>query len=190
MKQRPKLNYHETYERLVECLTSKKIANKWFQVGHRQQDVAILLIQLRNGSRISEAIDAYTTFCNNGTRILLVRTRKRGYTFEVIDGKKKRKSHGNTPETPHYRKMIIPDEVVQRDIGYQPTVYRLSSWCKAVFGFNTHDLRYCYIGHMTNKGYPAQIIARTTGQKTLNMVLDYTLEQLGDEALDHVLDDK
>lgn len=190
MRQKPKLNYHETYDRLLECLTSKKIANKWFHSGNRKYNVAILLIQLRNGSRISEAIEAYNTFSIDGIREVLVRTRKRGYKFAFVDGKKKRASQDHTPETPHYRKMLIPEEVERCDIDYEPTVYGLSRFCKSTFGFCTHDLRYCYIGFMSNKGYPAQIIARTTGQKTLNMVLDYTLDQLGDEALKQVLDGK
>ena len=183
------LNFLETYELLRDACNPKKNKDIWFRKETRRRNAFILLIQLRNGSRISEAIEAYNKFKNTHDYTVSVRIRKRGYEYEVVDGKRRRKRRFGDPEKLILRTMKIPEEVRWDFPYYEGTDASLGRWCLKTFGFNSHSLRYSYITFMSSKGYSPQVIAKTTGQKTLNLILDYTLEKLGDEALDHVLDD-
>jgi len=56
------LDYLETYQRILSHLNRTR----------KPQDV-VLLIQLRNGSRIGEAVEALREFCNTGKTEVLVR---------------------------------------------------------------------------------------------------------------------
>jgi len=59
------LDYTETYQKILLHLTKKK---KTFDV--------VLLIQLRNGSRIGEAVESTLKFCESGQNKVLVNIEK------------------------------------------------------------------------------------------------------------------
>lgn len=188
MAQKEDLVYEDVYATLVELLTSKKASNKFYHDEKRKAKLAVLLIQLRNGARVAEAIRAYNQYIENGGQDQFVRVGKRGFKYGVIDGKKKRSSDSKEPEKPFFRRMVIPIEISRDLPTYNFSIATISIFCSHNLKFHTHSLRYAFIGHMSAKGYPVQTIAAITGQKTLDMVLDYTQGKKADEALDHVLD--
>jgi len=134
----------------------------------------ILLIQLRNASRISEAIEAFQFWCKNGKNEQRVRTRKR------------------KPKNEFKRLMIIPKEVrkykqlrkVSKEWPKDMKIMedRIYRFCMAIFGYNTHALRYAGITFLSTK-YKIQIVAKQTGHTTMDHILKYTQQKKADQLL-------
>jgi len=119
----------------------------------------VLLTQLRNGSRISEAIEAVKAWAETGRREVWVKL-----------GKSKDRK----------RLMIIPNEVSDRVRGLvklhikeinRNNVY---AFARRRWGINTHSLRYALVTYLGKQGYPAQIIAKITGHSSLQYIQHYT----------------
>lgn len=127
---------------------------------------ATLLIQLVNGSRVSEAVEAFNEFLATGGRELKVRVRKR-----------------QQPTTEH-REIRIPSAVDQR--GNQRTVGAVKTFANRQ-GINTHSLRYAFISKLGRDGVMPQIIARITHHKKLDMILRYTQQRVADELLEELV---
>ncbi len=137
--------------------------------------VTILLIQLRNGSRISEALEAARKFIKEGSRKVKVRIRKRS------DG--------------HERLMIMPEELKLQDLHIcidilnedEPKVLnRIKVYAEKVLGINTHSLRYAYITYLLKNGVSPAIVAKITGHKKLDYILTYTQVRTAEEALEKI----
>jgi len=145
--------------------------------------LAILMIQLRNGSRVSEAIEGLLRFLEEGKREVLVKVRKRKRETE-------------------YRKMIIPQELSKGHFESSVEVYklvegiksefqenpkkvvrRITNWAKRHLGYSTHALRHAYITYYTKQGVPPQVIAKITKHKRIDHIITYTYEALGEEIL-------
>jgi len=145
--------------------------------------LAILLIQLRNGSRVSEAIEGLLKFLEEDKREVLVKVRKRKREIE-------------------YRKMIIPQEISK--IHFERTVYRylliedlkrtfkenpkkiverVSNWARRHLGYSTHALRHAFITYYTQKGIAPQVLAKITKHKRIDHIITYTYEALGEKLL-------
>jgi integrase len=135
----------------------------------------VLLIQLRNGSRIGEAIEAVKEFCN--TKAITVRV--------------KVEKHRGTDT----RLMVLPEELRNsegRDYLAQACL-RLSKvkspkdsmrdYCRRTYGFNTHSLRYAFITYMLKKGVSPSFIAKITGHKNLSYILHYTELKTAEDLL-------
>lgn len=131
----------------------------------------ILLIQLRNGSRISEAVRAFKRFSETGKT-----------EIEVEVSKKKRR------ET---RLMVLPegvdpllrecDHLVDVDDGILTT--RIKSWCRKTLKFNTHSLRYSFVTYLLKQGVNPALISKITKHSKLDFILTYTQEKAADELL-------
>lgn len=178
------LDYETTYKALSFAITSKAIEMKKFHKPERKRKVCILLIALRNGARLSEAIDGYNQFVENNKVEQTVRVRKRGYEYEKLpDGTKKRKSDSTEPENPVFRTLIIPD-VVPTTLGKYPySTCVIHHFAVRMFHFNPHALRYAFITYMSKKGVAPQLIAKMTKHASLSMILDYCEQEQADDIL-------
>ena len=137
----------------------------------------VLLVQLRNGSRIGEAIEAVKEFCNAKGRADSVRVRVEKH------------AKGDT------RLMVLPEELRgAQGRGYlRQACLRLSrvkaprvdiaDYCRKAYGFNTHALRYAFITYMLKRGVSPSIVAKITGHRSLNHILHYTEVRLAEEVL-------
>jgi len=160
--QRPKrgwdsgLDYNETYQRILSHLNRTR----------KPQDV-VLLIQLRNGSRVGEAVEALRQFCETGKAEVYVKVEKH-------------KDLGDQ------RLMVLPEELrrgqgrvlLESACGWLSSVGNpkdaVISYCRRTYGFNSHSLRYAFITYMLSKGISPSIIAKITGHANLNYILRYT----------------
>ena len=158
------VDYREAYSKILGHLI--KTGHPW--------DV-ILLIQLRNGSRIGEAIEAAKAFCETKAAAVRVRIEKH--------------KEGDT------RLMVLPEELRNkegRDYLAQACL-RLAKvknpksavkvYCKATYGFNTHSLRYAYITYLLSKGVNPSFIAKITGHRNLSYILHYTEMKTAEDIL-------
>jgi Phage integrase family. len=135
----------------------------------------VLLIQLRNGSRIGEAVEATRQFCESKATTVRVRVEKH---------------KGNDT-----RLMVLPEELRDRqgrDYLAQACL-RLAKvrnpksavkvYCKATYGFNTHSLRYAFITYLLSKGVSPSFIAKITGHRNLSYILHYTELKTAEDIL-------
>jgi len=158
------VDYKEAYSQILGHL---------YKTGH-PWDV-ILLIQLRNGSRIGEAIEAAKAFCETKATAVRVRIEKH--------------KEGDT------RLMVLPEELRGKE-GKEylaQACLRLAKvknpksavkvYCKATYGFNTHSLRYAYITYLLSKGVNPSFIAKITGHRNLSYILHYTELKTAEDIL-------
>ncbi|MEM3895982.1 MAG: hypothetical protein QW763_01800 [Archaeoglobaceae archaeon] len=129
----------------------------------RKTKLAILITQLRNGSRISEAIEAISIFKSTGAREVMVKVRKK--------------------KEDEFRKMIIPEQIKQSHVVDIPNKHAIAMFAKRRYGFNTHSLRYAFVSYLAKRGVSPQIIAKITRHSKLDMILNYTQEKIADEIL-------
>jgi len=162
------LDYVKTYKRILNHY--KKIAKNDLQKGY---DI-ILLTQLRNGSRISEAIE------------FLTKISKSTKDFKIQDEVRVRKCRKYKT-----RIMILPEEFHKEKwqilrlhyVFANATNDKLSHYAKTHFGFNTHSLRYAFISHLAKLGIQPQLIAKITQHSRLEPILNYTSQVVANEIL-------
>jgi len=159
------LDYTETYQRILLHLNRSK----------NPRDI-ILLIQLRNGSRIGEAVEALREFCSSGKTEVYVRVEK----------------HKGLKDQ---RLMVLPEELrkgqgrvlLESACTWLPSVENakeaVKSYCRRTYGFNTHSLRYSFITYMLSKGVSPSFIAKITGHSTLEHILHYTERKTSEDLL-------
>jgi integrase len=158
------IDYREAYSQILGHL---------YRTGH-PWDV-VLLVQLRNGSRIGEAIEAVRQFCETKATAVRVRIEKH--------------KEGDT------RLMVLPEELRGKD-GREylaQACLRLAKvknpksaikvYCKATYGFNTHSLRYAYITYLLSKGVNPSLVAKITGHRNLSYILHYTEMKTAEDIL-------
>lgn len=149
---------------LTKLLKAKKSAKSDIEKCY----ISILLIQLRNGSRISEAVRAYKQFLQDGKFDQFVRLSKQ--------------------KTENYRKMKIPQDVTVcgelLDVDEKKLITRVRSFAKKRLNINTHSLRYAFITKLLEKGVESAIIAKITGHKNLNHIITYTQSKVAERILD------
>ncbi|MDG7036389.1 MAG: hypothetical protein JRN02_07265 [Nitrososphaerota archaeon] len=163
-------DYKKTYSKLTVLL--KEYAEK--EGIHADSGFAfscVLLTQLRNGSRVSEAVEAMNGWLRNRNPSVEVRVRKQ--------------------KTESTRLMVIPPEV-QRYYSYKSRVLgalasvqlpAIEMWSRRRLGYNTHSLRYAWITEAARRGISPQLIAKITGHRTLDMVLSYTQKSGAEDIL-------
>jgi len=155
------LDYVSTYRKLVKLVLHSKVPSKCYYLTY--------LIQLRNGSRIGEALNALREFIKERKREVLVKVEKRK------DGA--------------VRVMVLPEDVTIQDIVVckewceRVSVSSVISYCKLVLKINTHSLRYAFITHLLKNNISPSIISKITGHKNLNYILTYTQEKTAYEVL-------
>jgi hypothetical protein len=180
------LDYESTYKSIVSEISSlRRELDQGNITGKKLKKFCYLvigLIQIRNGARIGEVAEAMKLFCNglhNRDVETLVQKRKDEY----------------------YRQVVLPGEITAADINYITPVIQerfnktdkqnkilfvqtISRFFKNTFGFSTHALRYCFISFMAvTKKLQPNVIAKITGHRTLDMILNYTNKKLADFEL-------
>jgi len=158
------VDYKEAYSQILGHL---------YRTGH-PWDV-VLLVQLRNGSRVGEAIEAVRQFCETKATAVRVRIEKH--------------KEGDT------RLMALPEELRGKE-GREylaQACLRLAKvknpksavkvYCKATYGFNTHSLRYAFITYLLSKGVNPSLVAKITGHRNLSYILHYTELKTAEDLL-------
>jgi integrase len=131
----------------------------------------IALIQLRNGSRISEAIRAFKEWVRTNRTELHVRVSK----------KKK----------PEERLMIIPSEITQYrllcvdllDIDDKVLRNRVRAVLHYYFKWNTHSLRYAFITYLLRNNVNPAIVSKLVKHSRLDTLLKYVQEKEAERVL-------
>jgi len=160
-----KKKIEHTWDYSVDFLEAKKILTSAYKqlfdlnLMPYEAYVAILVIQLVNGARIGEAIRAFKTFVESGQREFQLQTEK----------------HGNT------RFFVIPD-VVRNRLAYKSILTiaddklesRIRMFALKYLKTNTHSLRYALISYLAKNAVDPAIIAKITGHKKLDRIIQYT----------------
>ncbi|MGC9106821.1 MAG: hypothetical protein ACP5IE_01335, partial [Infirmifilum sp.] len=140
------LDYEFTYNKLLRVMRKSGKPGCYAQ---------ILLIQLRNGARIGEAVEAWKEFYRTGKSELQVRVEK----------KKKNET----------RLIIVPSEVERREecfefveVPSRALKKRVIQYALDRLGFNTHSLRYAFITYLLRQGVNPSIVAKITKHSNLN----------------------
>jgi site-specific recombinase XerD len=123
--------------------------------------LVIALIQLRNGSRISEAIRAFKTWLiHNKTEL-----------YVPVSKKKKHEE----------RLMIIPNEIEQYrllctellDVSDKTLRERVRFTLWKLFKWNTHSLRYAFITYLLRNNISVAIVSKLIKHSKLDTLLHY-----------------
>ncbi|NPA98349.1 MAG: integrase [Crenarchaeota archaeon] len=127
--------------------------------GKEKVYAAALLVQLVNGLRVREAWKALQHF---------LETREREFYLEP--GKQGAPRPVRIPGVIRYREewkwiLQVPPEKARK---------RLHYYARKYLGTNTHSLRYALVGYLARRGVAAQLIAKITGHKKLDRILQYT----------------
>ena len=158
------IDYESAYSKILKHMLKARYPGLCYD--------AILLIQLRNGSRVSEAVRSFREF-------LTIKA------IEVSVRVSKRKDNAQ-------RLMVIPRELLNTNIDMckellslndAKLVNRVKTYVKEAYGFNTHSLRYAFITHLLKSGVNPAVVSKITGHKNINYVLAYTQEKVGVEVL-------
>ena len=155
--------------------------------------ILIAMIQLMNGSRISEACNAFYSFIENGDldKKIVVKLAKSETT--------KYKENGEQFKTKiRYRKIMFPKKWIDTPLKkldrmqYYIDKIHPESLKKRVLDYllkyhncNTHSLRYAYINYMIydQKNEPS-LIAKHVGHSNLNQLIRYTQNKQADKLFD------
>ena len=162
------LDFENTYNKLLRHMNKAKPPAKCYD--------AILLVQLRNGSRVSEAVRAFKQFLES-----------KSMELEVLVSKKRAKQEK--------RLMVIPQDLLSiispcfdlRNIEDRVLTNRVKNYCIATFGFNTHSLRYAFITYLLRQGVNPSIVAKITKHSRLEYIQRYTQEKVAEETLKNIL---
>ena len=133
--------------------------------------LAVAIIQLTNGARVSEAIDGYAEWIRTGKVDVKVRVRKKRDNVE-------------------YRRIVIPSFLREfrqtlKEKGV-PTRQAVYSYLKENYGVNTHTLRYTWVtwhAKTLSPAYVSQIIRHSK----LDMLLRYLSKYEADKLLDEIV---
>jgi integrase len=137
--------------------------------------VVISLIQLQNGSRISETLNAVKQFIkdiNCKVAVITIAKRKDGFR----------------------RKILLPDSVdsklieriipVINDNNNEELSKKIRMFLNRHYGWNTHSLRYALINYLAiEKKVPVNLVSKLVGHKNMNQLLTYTQNKHVDELL-------
>lgn len=149
------------------------------------------MIQLRNGSRISEACNALVSFCKNGTDSLSTVKIAKSESIKYRGGEK-------TITKPRYRKMIFPKQWIKdikeifpiikehiKDLPISRLKKRVLDYLLLYHNCNTHSLRYACINYLIyEKERPLNDVAKFVGHIDLSMLTKYTQQKNCEKIFD------
>ncbi len=170
------VDYSQANEKFITDINN--LLNQAYMNAHelkRLTYLVIALIQLQNGSRISETINAVKMFIANHdlkVAIIIIAKRKDGFRRKIL-----------LPE-------LITKEIMER---IKPeikndTIEELSKKIRMFltrhYGWNTHSLRYALINYLAiEKKVPVNLVSKLVGHKNMNQLLTYTQNKHVDELL-------
>ena len=135
----------------------------------------VLMIQLRNGCRVSEAVEALHKMVSTGQRKVWVKVRKR--------------------KEEKLREIVLPKFIPDTDLklvreeAEGVTTDQVKSFARYNLGINTHTLRYAFITHLTvEKGVQPNVVAKITGHVDLDHLITYTQQVKAEEILEREID--
>ena len=167
-----------TRARLLKLMAEDEArASRSVRARRRLAKLCVLLTQLDNASRVSEAHEAFRTWLERGRPLEDRRVR--------IRVRKQRKK-------PERRIIKIPIEAAEaairadlkpEDVGTPHAIMCLAQR----LGMNTHSLRYAGITKMALSGLTDAIIGKITGHKKLDMIRTYIQRLKAEELLDEMV---
>lgn len=151
---------------------------------------SILLTQLVNGARISEAVDGILRFKENSERIQQVPARKRKKKVKVLD-----KDGKETGEIKVVGRDVDRAIKIQKDVKVKylkfldgKTFEQIRNGvCLFMFnhhGANTHSLRYAWVSKQSKDEVPANITSSYMRHTNVGMIARYTRNSDADEYFD------
>jgi site-specific recombinase XerD len=158
------VDYESTYSRILRKIDSvKSSTTKCY--------LAIALIQLRNGSRISEAIRAFKEWIRSNRTEIYVKVSK----------KKKEET----------RLMIIPNEIIHYrlycvdliDVNDIVLRERIRATLHYYFKINTHSLRYAFVTHLLKSNVNPAIVSKIIMHSKLDTLLHYVQIKHSEDVL-------
>jgi len=158
------IDYETMYNRLLRKIESvKNVMTKCY--------LSIALIQLRNGSRISESIRAFKEFLKTSKTELYIQVSKKKRVEE--------------------RLMIIPPElsslrlacVELLDISDKVIRERVRWTLHYYFKINTHSLRYSFITYLLKSGVNPALVSKIIRHSRLDTLMHYVQVRESDNIL-------
>lgn len=177
----------KNYKKIINTIRNLNPEDKHY-VSKRRMNILrliynmIAMIQFRNGSRISEGVDAFIKFINedNYDDKILVKIAKSKAQKQKKDGKK-----FITKE--RYRKMIFPMTWIKKIkflkyikkylkvIPHERLEKRVLDFLRTYFNCNTHSLRYAFINYMLyDKKKEMPLVAKFVGHSSVAQLVRYT----------------
>jgi len=133
----------------------------------------VLYIQLRNGSRISEALECYNKFRESKKlehRISVRKSKKHKDRLMIID---------------------LPPHIVNKlhaiCLNIQLNEAYLKQLAQRTYHINTHSLRYAFIKYLDKMNVSPTMIAHITKHSNLNHILTYTRKSSAEDILRYLL---
>jgi hypothetical protein len=149
------LDYNEIWKLLVGKIGAKRKSVR--------SKAAVLLVQLFNGARISEAWEGWNKFIETGARELEVRARKR-------------------TKNPAMRKIFIPPEIQSpKRFGKVVSAEAVKVFSKQSLGINSHSLRFAFINNKISSGFSGVEVSKFIRHTKLEEILTYYREREADE---------
>lgn len=185
------------YDNLTKQITEMDVADVFYTRKRKMMYHKIIycitsLIQLRNGSRISEACVAFKKFINTNIfdGLILVKIAKSAGL------KYKRSTKTMYESKARYRKMMFPNDWIKIDdvsllgkylnnIPNERLQKRVLDYLRKYFECNTHSLRYAFINYMiyTEKQEP-YLIAKFVGHVNTAQLITYTQQKNCDKLFE------
>lgn len=170
------VNYSDAHKKFsdgINNLYSKDYINQ-----HEIKRLAYLvisLIQLQNGSRISETIEATRLFISDlelKIAVITIAKRKDGFRRKIL-----------LPE-------LITSDILERikleikNDSVEELSKKIRMFLTRHYGWNTHSLRYALINYLAiEKKTPINLVSKLVGHKNINQILTYTQNKHVDELL-------
>jgi hypothetical protein len=154
----------------------------------------IAMVQLRNGSRISEAVAAFSKFMKDSDKL----SDKFKVMVKISKSESKKYDKDGDPymTKPRYRKIKFPytwitlellsDIKVQyNNIQDKNLKKRVLDFLRMNFRFNTHSLRYAFINYMIYvEKRPINDVAKHVGHANISQLVTYTQQKNSDQIFD------
>jgi len=159
----------------LKCLIRDKLEEVESCSGKREEKLltywSILAVQLSNGLRISEAIDAVREFARSGKRELTVKVRK-----------KRTKEEKRPVRIPKLIKDWYRD-VIREYVFDDKIERRIVAWASK-HGINTHSVRYAWITKKLRDGHNPAIVAKAVRHSRIDIILLYTQKIKADRLIE------
>ena len=122
---------------------------------------SIALIQLTNGLRASEAVEALKNYIEHNKAVCRVRKRKDNIEREVI-----------IPNLIHLHKPLL-EKIYYEVFNSNIDTNKYKVWCLYNLKTNSHSLRYAFENYISKKIADTSLITLFQGRKSLNSHLHY-----------------
>jgi hypothetical protein len=130
---------------------------------------SILLTQIENGSRISEAVESILDFKESSERVQKIRARKR-----------KKNNRGKDVDVLIKIPSAVKKQYLMLDYPFEKTLNGVKMFAVRYYRINTHSLRYSWIAKMGREGIPTNLISKAIWHMNIQTIENYTAEDEAD----------